>query len=248
MYRINHLNRPTLITPDEVLFHAASDHIVDARQILQNIIVAEERFIAPALCDGFYEELLMLKNRTISDLNRVEILGLINTSLVAAGKQPITAALLPTGTIVNAIEFIADADIKMLWDRFLWKLTAECVDLMCIVPSWLRHTTQGQQKNNPEVIGGNGQGSASGERADVKFKMDVWLKDRIDPLMERMRLWIGGKRKIDNSIFPAYCKDVSDCLGNDNDGVSMLRKTDWVFNGYEDKKPCGCKFGGIEWE
>lgn len=47
MYSINRLNRPVLITPDEVLFHAATDHSVDARQILQNIIIAEERIIRP---------------------------------------------------------------------------------------------------------------------------------------------------------------------------------------------------------
>ena len=249
MYKINHLARPTLITPDEVLFHAATDHTVDARQILQNIIVAEERIIAPALTDAFYEELILMKNKTVDADNQADILAAVNASLTAAGMQAIAPSQLPAGTLVNAIEFVTVPEYRMLWDRFLWKLTAEAVDMMCIVPSWLRHTSQGQQKNNPEVIGGNGQNSASGDRKDVQFKLDTWMQDRIDPLIERMRFWIGGKRKLNNKVFPNYGKDVSDITGiSANDGVSVLRKTDWVFNAYETPPKGGCKMDWIEWE
>jgi hypothetical protein len=73
------------------------------------------------------------------------------------------------------------------------------------------------------------------------------MQDRIDPLIERMRQWIGGKRKVNSAVFPSYCKDVSDCLGG-NDGISMVRKTGWIFNAYEQPKNCGCTMKGWEWE
>lgn len=230
MYRINYTGRPTLITIDEVMFHAAIDNNADARLILQNIIVAEERFVAPALCDEFYEELIGMKNVEITSGNQVAQLALINASLLAAGKQTIAASNVPVGTIINAIEYVTNPDYKNLWNRFLWKITAEAVDAMCIVPTWLRHTAQGQQKNNPEVIiggsGSNAPGSVSGDRKDVQFKMDKAIQDRIDPLMERMRQFICKNI----SKYPKYCKQ---CDCDTTDGVSMLRKTDIIFGIYD---------------
>lgn len=245
MYRINYLNRPTLITPDEVLFHAATDNNIDVRQILPNIIVAEERVIAPALCDGFYEELLALKNVTVTEGNQDDLLTKINISLVASGKQPITATNIPIGTIINAIELVSNSDYVTLWNRFLWKLTAEAVDMMTTVPSWLRHTTKGQQKNNPPIIGGNGEASASGDRKDVQFKIDMQMQERIDPLIERMRLWICNQKITDKAKFGNYCKQC-ECDGKP-DGISLLRKTDWVFGAYDEvNNGCGCN-DGFKW-
>jgi hypothetical protein len=220
--------------PDEVLFHMASDHEVDERQILQNIIVAEERFIANALCDKFYEDLIAAKNRKVTEENRTGLLVLINAQQEVRGRCQLTDEDLPIGTIINAIEFVEDTDYVELWDRFLWKLTAECVDYMTIVPSWLRHTSSGQMMNNPRVIGGSG--SASGDPKDIQFKMNSFLQDRIDPLLERMRLWICEHK----DLYPLYCKDCGDCLpcssSSDEkpDGVSHLRKTDFIMNIYDD--------------
>jgi hypothetical protein len=235
MYAINYLNRPVLITPDEVLFHMASDHGVDPRQLLQNIIVAEERIIAPAMCDDFYYLFIGKKNRKITEENQAATLALINQSLTAQHKQVIVADDIPIGTYINAIEFVDEKPFVELWDMFLWKLTAEAVDWMTTVPSWLRHTSEGQQMNNPDVIGGNGKGSASGNLKDIQFKMDVQLRERIDPLIERMRQWI-CKRATD---FPLYTKE---CECESVDGVSMLRKTDFVFGAYEDEENCGCEW------
>jgi len=245
MYRINYLNRPTLITPDEVLFHAATDNNVDARQILPNIIVAEERIIAPALCDKFYEELLALKNVTVTTANQADLLTQINASLTASDKKNITVANIPVGTIINAIELVTNQDYVDLWNRFLWKLTAEAVDMMTTVPSWLRHTTKGQQKNNPPTIGGNGEASASGDRKDIQFKVDMQMQERIDPLIERMRLWICNRKETDKTKFPNYLKrcECDDFIGSRRgegfegrpDGISLLRKTDWVFGAYEER-------------
>jgi hypothetical protein len=233
MYRINYTGRPVLITHDEVLFHAATDSNVDPRQIMQNIIVAEERWIAPALCDEFYYDFVNKKNKKISVDNQAQMVIDINASLTAQGKPTITAADIPIGTWINAIEFVTDAALVELWEMFLWKVTAEAVDLATIIPSWLRHTSQGQQKNNPEVIGGSGQGSASGDRRDVQFKIDKAIQDRIDPLLERMHLWL-CKRK---SSYPLYCKP---CECDNPNGVSFKRKTDWVFGGYDSKSDGAC--------
>lgn len=230
MYRINKLNRPVLITPDEVIFHAPTDQKIDERQVLQNIIVAEERWIANTLGDGFYEDFISKKNKTITAENQEEILGKINETL----SKPITAADLPIGTIVNAIEFVQDEWYVKLWNRFLWKLTAECVDMMTIVPSWVRHTSVGQQKNNPNVIGGNGSGSATAEIKDIQFKMSTSIQDRIDPLIERMKLWLCQNK-------PNFGKYTKDCKGygcgddGDDDGVSHIRKTNFITNLYEDE-------------
>ena len=190
MYRINRLRRNVLITPDEVIFHAPTDQKIDERQILQNIIVAEERWIANTLCDKFYEDFISKKNVKVTDVNKIDLLQKINTSLLIDGLIPIDANDLPTGIIINAIELVDDEWYVKLWERFLWKLTAECVDMMTIVPSWLRHTSSGQQMNNPNVIGGNGSGSASGSLKDIDYKIHNVIQDRIDPLIERMQLWI----------------------------------------------------------
>ena len=199
MYRINRLKRNVLITPDEVIFHAATDQEISEQSIRPNIIIAEERWIANTICDAFYEELISKKNKEVTEENQQELLDKINSTL----KTPITLNDLPIGTIVNAIEFVENEWYVKLWNRFLWKLTAECVDAMCIVPSWLKHTSSGQQMNNPKVIGGNESGAASGDVKDVKFKIDNYIQDRIDPIIERMELWICQNKE----HFPLFCKD-----------------------------------------
>jgi len=226
MYAINRLNRPVLITPDEVLFHAATDHSVDARQVLQNIIIAEERIIVQAISSAFYEEFINLKNKIVTTANQTDILNKINTALTTVGKKPIAVTEISVGTIINAVEWIANKDYIELWNRFLWKLTAEAVDMITTVPSWLRHTAQGQQKNNPEVIGGNGQNAITGDRKDVQFKIDIQMQERIDPLISRMQQWICERR----DKFPKYAHP---CSNDNKDGISVLRKSDWVFNAYD---------------
>ena len=233
MYRINRLNRNVLITPDEVIFHAATDAEIDERQILNNIIVAEERFIANTLGDKFYEDFISKKNVIVTQANQADLLNKINASLALNGGYPITANDLPEGTIINSIELVDDEWMVKLWERFLWKLTAECVDMMTIVPSWLRHTSSGQMMNNPDVIGGNTQGSVTGKIHDVKFKISIYLQDRIDPLSERMQLWICQNKQ----NFPLYIKDCGggcDDNGTVVDGISHIRKTNFITNIYND--------------
>lgn len=231
MYRINELKRKTLIVPDEVLFHIASDNNPDYRYVLQNIIVAEERFIAPTLGRTFYNLLLDQKNKVVTPSNQALLLTEINASYLIEGKDEITIDDIPVGTIINSSEWLS-VDNRELWDILLWKLTSECVDVTLIPNSWLRHTAQGQQKNNPEVIGGNGSNSVTGDIKDVKYKVDVAIRDRIDPLTESLKSYLSESR----NKYP-LAKDYRD-IGKD--GVSTLRKTEWVFNAYEDEKSCGC--------
>ena len=106
---------------------------------------------------------------------------------------------------------------------------------MSVVPSWLKHTSSGQQLNNPKVIGGNMSGSASGEMKEVQFKLDNYIQDRIDPIIERMKLWICQNKE----HFPLFCKDCGEICGYDEngnapDGVSHIRKTNFITNMYED--------------
>lgn len=236
MHRINRLNRPVLITPDEVIFHLASDDDTGVRMILNSIINAEERIIAPAICDELYYSFIEKKNVLVTSANQADVLHQMNDSRALEGKPALPPTAIKPGMYINGIEFLDetdDAELILLWNMFLWKLTAEAVDLMCTVPTWLRHTASGQQKNNPEVIGGSAGGSVTGDYKDVKFKMDNQLQDRIDPLVTRMHSWICTKRKENSDFLPLYCKKC-DC---DSDGVAINRKTDWIF-GDDSKEGC----------
>jgi hypothetical protein len=233
MYRFNNLKRDLLITHDEVLFHAATDQKIDERTINQNIIVAEERWIANALGDLFYDDFITKKNVKVTAENKAELLQKINESFALDGIEPTEESALKIGMIINAIELVDNEWYQKLWNRFLWKLTAECVDMMAIIPSWLRTTDVGQQLNNPAVIGGNNGASASGNRGDVQMKVTSAIQDRIDPLIERMRLWICQNKE----HFPLYTKECVDsgCNGGDQnaDGVSYLRKTNFITGIYD---------------
>lgn len=189
MYRINRADRPTLIIPEEVHAKIVSDETPDLRMLQQNIEVAEERIVVEALGNALYEELLEAKNRMVTEATQADLLKRINVALALTGQPAIESRDLPIGTLVNASEFLNLAQLA-LWNRYLWRITAEAVDMMCTVPSWLRFTNQGQQQNNPKVIGMSGESSASGDRNDVKFKMDVQQQQRISPLVDRMQGWM----------------------------------------------------------
>lgn len=225
MYQINRLNRNVLITPQEVIYHAATGHTVDERMILQNIIIAEQRFVAPILGFDFYESLITEKNVTVTSGNQSTLLADINAYASTIGTDVFTVSDIPEGTIINASEKLS-ADNKILWDQHLWKLVAECVECVLILPSWLQHTSQGQQKNNPEVIGGNGQNSVTGDLKDVKYKEDKYIQNRIDPLTESLKYFLCKN----NNKYPLY-KCVSE-----SDGVSYQRKSPIIFGIYDDNE------------
>lgn len=231
MYQLSSLSRKTLITAREVIFHAPTPHTIDERSLWNNIIVAEMRFVAPVIGYDLYNALLAEKNLVITSGNQTAQLALINAYLTSIGEDVITVDNLPEGSIVNAYEYMTTAAYKTLWNDHLWKLIAECVECVAIVPTWLQHTSAGQQKNNPEVIGGNGQGSASGDLKDVRYKEDKFVQDRIDPLTAAMKYYLCQN----STSFPLY-----KCTDTDEDGVSISRKSPIIFDCYGDESKSTC--------
>lgn len=230
MYRINKLSRPTLITVDEVIAKAVVDENADIQYLVNSIEVAEERFIAPELGNAFYENFIAVKNVVVTSGNQATLLVQINASLTAAGKNSISSGDLVLGMMVNAIEF-CPVNYQTLWNRFLWKIVAEAVDILAIVPSWTRSTAQGQQQNNPKVIGGTGEGSATADRKDVEYKVDTMVKSRLYPLIARMKQWIqetGGY-----PLFPCTTQ---------SDGISKSSRV--ILGLYEDYNPNGANMWG----
>lgn len=226
MYRLNRTNRNVLITPDEVLFHSPSTGEEGERQILNNIIVAEERFVANALGFEFYEHIIGLKNVEVTEANKADLI----TKLKEGYQIDFDDNIVQVGMIVNAIEFVDDEWIKKLWKQYLWKITAECVELMTIVPSWLQTTKAGQQMQNPKTIGSMDQKSASGERNDIKFKMDNALLERIEPMTERMHQWL-CRNKIHFPLYKKSCED-SGCFDGDRN-EDVISKTGFAFGHYD---------------
>src|SRR5947207_928971 len=100
MYRLNPLKRNVLITTDEVIFHAPTKQTLDPRTIEQHIIVAEERFIRPALGYDFYQALVVAKNTLVTSSNKSTLETTINDSLEEGQKQ----VELTEGQVVNAYE------------------------------------------------------------------------------------------------------------------------------------------------
>lgn len=239
MYRINYTGRPTLLSADEVIAKIASEQDVNVRLIVQNIEIAEERFVVPAIGSALYERLISVKNRKVTAANRTTLLAELNNQL----EVPLAATDLPDGTYVNAIEFVTDAGLVALWERYLWRLAAEAVDFMCTVPTWLRHTATGQQNNNPKVIGGDNSGSATGDRGDVKFKMDVQREQRIDPLIAQMQKWICANQ---NAAMPGLeLYEGCQCSDTVSRNGKVQNKGGWIFGAYEEDAGrhgygCGC--------
>ncbi|TWP28422.1 hypothetical protein ETU09_05725 [Apibacter muscae] len=206
MYRINRLGRNVLITADEVKYHAPCDSSVSERNIIQNIILAEERYITEAIGDDFYYDFIDKKNRMVTTSNQNDLLDKINESLESYGLRNIEKKELPIGILVNAIEFVDNEYYVQLWGNFLWKLTAECVDAMSTVTNWVKHTNQGQMLNAPKVIGTTAEAN-SADPKDIKFKMDHSVLDRINPFKQRMEEWIC--KRIQN--YPLYNKECGKC-------------------------------------
>ena len=227
MYRINRTQRNVLIIPDEVLFHSPSTGEEGERQLLQNIIPAEERWIANALGYDFYEYICEMKNAEVTEDNKTELLAKIKVDY-AKDKKEFSDDMLQVGMIVNALEFVTDEWIVKLWKQYLWKITAECVDLMNIVPSWLKTAKAGQQLENPNNL--SATGSASGNMKEVAFKMDNAMLERIDPMLERMHQWLCRNKQ----YFPKYTKscDGCGCIG-DEKNKNVTPNVGFAFGHYD---------------
>ena len=227
MYRKNSLTRPVLITIDEILTKAAVDENADTRFLVSSIEVAEERYIAPALGDAMYEDFINQKNVQVTAGNQAALLVQINGSLTSYGKNPIVLADIPVGSWVNAIEMCSTA-YQNLWNRFLWKITAEAVDMCAVIPSWTRTTAQGQQQNSPKTLNSDSAGSATADRKDVEYKLDSMSQQRLYPLIARMKKWIA-----DTGGYPLFpvTKKADGIDGQQKGGIIMGLYSDYNPNG-----------------
>ncbi|MGN6438379.1 MAG: hypothetical protein ACTHMM_17685 [Agriterribacter sp.] len=226
---MNPLPRKVLITTDEVIRLGFTEGVVDPRQLLSAIQIAEERFIKPAICADLYYDFRNQKNIVVTTENKTDLQNKINNGL----KEPVT---LEVGVMINAIEEVTDPWYKELWQEHLWKLTAECVIYVATPTNFMRFTAQGEMQNNPKSLTGGteGQNSASADRKDVSWKMDRIMMDRIDPLIASMQQWLCENKK----EFAKYtCRECS-CSEDKSTGISYERKSGWIHGIYSDKKTC----------
>lgn len=215
---VNPLKTKVLITTDEVIFHAPVDHEMDPRVLLQNILIAERRFIKPMLGSIVYQALLDAKNYIVTDGTKAALQTLISTNTQAGREIP----QLQTGDIVNRDDLFTYEQYK-LWHDYLHKITAECVWFVSLPVNRSRSTSKGVELNNPQSIASS-QAAASISLGDLKHLMDRGLQDRISPLMDDMHGYLCGV------AYPGYskscgCAEVEEPVG---------KKSDILFGLYED--------------
>jgi len=224
MYRINPLMRNVLITTDEVIFHAPTKQTLDPRTIQNSIIIAEERFVIPALGYPMYYELVKLKNVVVVDSNKASLQAKFSN-----------ITLLP-GMIVNAFELLTP-DYQNLWLQQLWKLTAECVLLLAMPDAFVQFGSEGVIHAVPQSGPMSTAGVVTPELKSVKWVMDKKIMDRIDPLVNALHNFICWSKTQTPGIYPAYARE---CPCND-DNTKQSRKSDFVLGLYDDEEEgCGC--------
>lgn len=221
MYKVNTLPKKVLIVSDEVIAWGPTTENPGIRNIEQAIQIAEDRFIKPLICKDLYNDFRTQKNTLVTDINKDYLEGLFPTGTI-----------LQEGQLVNAIEF-CDEWYQTLWNEYIWKLLAECVIYVATPTNWSQYSASGEMVLNPKSISADsGSGANSVDLADIKWKMDKLLMDRIDPLIAAV-----GEFLYDNRAqFPYYnCKDFSSLCGDCNQnergnttGISIGRKTAWI--------------------
>lgn len=177
MYSKNNLQRNTLITFDEVVFHAPTKHTLDARMIENSIIVAEERFIHPEL-DSLYDTIRNAKNVEVTEENLA--------TLQPKMEDPVG---LKVGDIVNAYEFLS-LPLQKLWKEHLWKIVAEAVLCSALPEGWIQFGAEGAFHNSPPAGLMVTSGFTTPLISGVKYMGDKKLQDRIEPLMASMKNYI----------------------------------------------------------
>lgn len=224
MYNLNPLQQNVLITNAEVLFHAPTNHTFDPRVIQNAIIIAEERFIRPTIGHGQYEFMASEKNVVVTDLNRAEL------------QTHFPSTTLVNGMIVNAYEFLTAGNLSLWKMGNLWKLISECVLLLTVPDGFVKSTSEGVVHPNPPASVMSASGVVTPDLRSVKWLMDKKLMDRIDPLIEAVKNYICRNK----TTYPLYtwCPCVDEC-GNEIDGTTKGRKSNWVTGIYDnDEKGC----------
>lgn len=226
MLRLNPLPRKVLITTDEVIAMCPTDNTVSPDNLLQAIIIAEERFVKKLMCPDFYYAMRDEKNTVVTEVNKSFLETQVNIGNTGE------AITLDVGDKINGIELVTNEKYKEWWYEFGWKIAAECVLYVATPTNWVRYSTQGEMMNSPKTITNEGSGAASAELKDIKWKMDKLLMDRIDPLIEAHHEWMCSSRA---GIAEYNCKDCGGGCGpgRSSDGVSYQRKTGWIHNIYD---------------
>jgi hypothetical protein len=219
MYRINPLQRNVLITTDEVIFHAPTKHTLDPRTIQNAIIIAEERFIRPALGNAMYDELRSIKNLLVT-----------NDNLAATQAAFGTSTTLKSGNLVNAAEYLTGYN-STLWYDILWKLCAEAVMLTAFPEAYIQFGSAGVAHTVAPASPMGGSGEVGPDLRSVKWMMDKKLMDRIDPLVQALEFYICSYK----IQFPKYTKD---CPCDDSNSKS--RKTNFILGLYDNDENCNC--------
>ncbi len=218
----NPLRTKVLITVDEVLFHAPIDQVGDVRTILQNIIIAERRFIKPILGAGIYKTLIDTKNKLVTEAN----LAASNTEVNEGRSARREAIVLVPGDYINSDTYLSTTE-QELWNDYLHKLVAEAVWFTALVVNRSRFTAQGIIQNFPDNIGSTAS-TATIQLRDLKHLMDRGLLDRIEPLIDDMHSFMCVTR------YPGYTRDCG-C-----DGTGTARKSDIILGMYDEEESCGC--------
>lgn len=236
MYRVNTLKRNILITPDEVIFHAPTKNTLDPRTILNSIIIAEERYIVPALGQPFYDQLCNQKNTLVTSANLTAQVALIPANLQA----PVV------GDIVNAVEGLT-ANNTYLWNQILWKLIAECVMLVAYPEGFVQFGSEGTIHTAPQGSAMIQSGAVTPSLKSMQWAIDKKMMLRIDPLLESLHKFICNQNLVSaNGYFPLYTKPCECDLTN-----VVNKKTGFILGVYEDDDEddnpfnCNCNTPGF---
>lgn len=233
MYRVNRLPRHTVIVTDEVIAMGSVSNNPDINILLNAIIVAEERFLKPAMGDAFYYAFRDAKNKTVTSDNVADLTTKIN---IGNTGEPI---ILSVGETVNALEFVEDDWQVKWWKEFGWSIAAESVVFISTPQNYMRHEASGEIINNPKTISmgdSSTKGAQSGELKDVQWKLNKIHQDRIDPLIEASHKWLCSN--IAN--FSIYTKDCGNCGFGSASGISVKRKTGFIHGIYDNDRGEGC--------
>lgn len=195
MIGINTLRTKVLATTDEVIFHAPTDQGVDPRTLLNNIIIAERRFVKPILGAGVYQSLIDNKNLLVTSSNKATLQTIVNADR-PSDREPI---VLNTGDFVNSDTYLNEYQ-QELWYNYLHKIVAECVWFVALPVNRARFNSMGVVKNYPETIAQT-QESVTIDLKDLKHLLDKGLQERITPLIEDLHEYMCSV------AYPGYTRD-----------------------------------------
>lgn len=216
MIGVNLLRTKVLITTDEVMFHAPIDNDGDARTIMNNIIIAERRFIKPILGPIVYNALIDNKNLIVTSSNKAALQVIVN-EMRGEDREDIT---LKIGDYVNSDTYLNEQQLD-LWINYLHKIVAECVWFVALPVNRARFTAKGVIKNFPESIAQD-QESVTIDLKDLKHLLDKGLQERITPLIDDLHQYLCAVG------YPGYTRDCG-C-----DKTSTKKQSGVIFGLYDD--------------